>query len=59
MPTFNWVFENQPIASGISTQPIRLIRAESNWLADEKDLKTGFLFIFTDFLYNTCCATFI
>ena len=37
VPSFNWVFEYQPIASEISTQPSRYNRAESNLLADEKD----------------------
>ena len=32
------VFENQPIASGILTQPSRYNRAKSNLLADEKGL---------------------
>ena len=36
MPTFNWVFKNQPIASRILTQPSRYKRAKSNLLADEK-----------------------
>ena len=36
MPTLNWVFENQPIALGILTQPSRYKREESNLLADEK-----------------------
>ena len=35
-PTFNWVCENQPIASGILTQPSNLKRAESKLLAEEK-----------------------
>ena len=34
--TFNYVFEYQPIASEILTQPSRYKRAESNLLADEK-----------------------
>ena len=33
MPTLNCAFENKPIVSGISTQPV----AENNLLADEKD----------------------
>ncbi len=37
MPTFNGVFENQRIASGMLTQPCRYKRAESNFPADEKD----------------------
>ena len=36
MPTFNWVFENQPIASGILIQPSRYRRSECNLLADKK-----------------------
>ena len=36
MPTFNWIFENQRIASGISTQPSRFKRAENTVLADKK-----------------------
>ena len=37
LPTFNWVFEYQPIASGILTQPSSLYkRAETNLLSDEK-----------------------
>ena len=36
LPTFNWIFEYQPIASEILTQPSRYKRAESNLLADEK-----------------------
>ena len=36
MPTLNWVFENQPIASGKLTQPSRYKRVESNLLADKK-----------------------
>ena len=36
VPTFNWVFKNQPIASGILTQLSRYKRADSNLLADEK-----------------------
>ena len=39
MPTFNWVFENQQMTSGILTQPSRYKRAESNLLADEKGLQ--------------------
>ena len=34
--TFNWVFENQQIASGILTQPSRYKRAECNLLVDGK-----------------------
>ena len=41
MPTFNGVFGNQPIASGILTQSNRYKRAESNLLADEKGLQQG------------------
>ena len=41
MSTFNWVFENQPTASGILTQPRRCKREESNFLADEKGTKQG------------------
>ena len=41
VPTFNWVFENQPKASGILTQPSRYKRAESNLLADEKGPQQG------------------
>ena len=37
VPTSIWIFENQPITSGILTQPSRNKRAESNLLADEKD----------------------
>ena len=36
VPTFNWGFENQPIAAGITTQPSCYKRAECNLLADEK-----------------------
>ena len=36
MPTFNWVFEYQPIESEILTQPSVYKRAENNLLADEK-----------------------
>ena len=36
VPTFNLVFENQQLASGILTQPSRYKRAENNLLADEK-----------------------
>ena len=36
VPTLNWVYENQPIASGILKQPSRYKRTESNLLADEK-----------------------
>ncbi len=36
MATFNWVCENQSIASGILTQPSCHIKAESKLLADEK-----------------------
>ena len=35
VPTFNWVFDFQPIMS--ETQPSRYKRAGSNYLADEKD----------------------
>ena len=35
MPNFNWVIENQPIALGIISLPIRYKRAEINLLADE------------------------
>ena len=38
VPTFNWVFENQRIASGILTQPSRYKRVEINLIADEKGL---------------------
>ena len=41
MPTFKWVFENQPIASGILTQPRRYKRAESNLLEDKKGPQQG------------------
>ena len=41
MPTFYCVFENQPIASEISTQPSRYKRAENNFLADEKGSHVG------------------
>ena len=41
VPTFNWVFENQPIASKILTQPSRYKRAESKLLSDEKGLQQG------------------
>ena len=34
--TFNWVFENQPMASEILTQLSRYKRAEINFIADEK-----------------------
>ena len=39
--TFNWVFEDQPMASGILTQLSRYKRAESNLLADEKSPDRG------------------
>ena len=39
MSTFNWIFENQPIASVILTQQSRYNLAESNLLADEKVLQ--------------------
>ena len=39
MSTFNWVFEYQPIASQILTQPSRYKRAESNLFSYEKDLQ--------------------
>ena len=41
MPTFNRVFEKQPIASGILTQLSRYKRAESNLLSDEKGPHQG------------------
>ena len=41
MPTFNRVFENQPIPSGILTQPSRYKRAENKLLADEKGPQQG------------------
>ena len=41
MLTFNKVFENQSIASGILREPSRKKRAESNLLADEKGPKQG------------------
>ena len=37
--TFNWFFENQPIALKILTQPSHYKRVESNLLADEKSPK--------------------
>ena len=36
VPTFNWIFENQSIESGILTQTSRYKRPVSNLLADEK-----------------------
>ena len=40
VPTkFNWVFENQPLASGILTKPSP--RAEINFLADKKGPQQG------------------
>ena len=36
MPTFNWIFENQPIDSGILAQPLRYKSEESNLQADKK-----------------------
>ena len=36
VPTFIWVFKNQPIVTGVLTQPSRCKRAENNLLADEK-----------------------
>ena len=41
MLTFNLVFKNQPIASGISTQPSLYKRAGINMLADEKGPQQG------------------
>ena len=41
VPTFNLVFENQPIESGILTQQSRYKRAESKLLADEKGPQQG------------------
>ncbi len=41
MPTFNWVFENQPKESGILTQPSRYKRAEINLLSDGKGSQQG------------------
>ena len=41
MPTFNCIFENQLIASGILTQLCRYKRAESNLLSDEKGPQQG------------------
>ena len=41
VPTFNWVFENQPIASGKLTQPSRYKKAEINLQADEKGPQQG------------------
>ena len=38
--TFNWVFEYQPIALEILTQPSRYKRAEINLIADKKGLNT-------------------
>ena len=36
IPTFNLVFENQPIAWGILTQPSRYKKSRKHLLADEK-----------------------
>ena len=36
VPTFNWFFEYQPIASEMLTQPSRYKWAERNLIADEK-----------------------
>ena len=36
VPTFNWVFEYQPIVSETLTQPSPYKRKENNLLADEK-----------------------
>ena len=36
VPTFIQALENQPLASGILTQPSRYKRVESNLLVDEK-----------------------
>ena len=41
MPTFNWIFENQPIALELLAQPIQYKGAESKLLADEKGPKQG------------------
>ena len=41
MSTFNWVFENQPIASGILTLPSRYKRAKSNLLAGKNGPHQG------------------
>ena len=41
MPTFDCVYENQPIAFRILTQPSGYNRAESNLLADEKGSQQG------------------
>ena len=40
-PVPTWVFENQPIESGIITQLSRYNRAETNLLADEKGPQQG------------------
>ena len=44
MPTFNWIFKNQPIVLGILIQPSRYKKAESNLLADEKRMFIDLLF---------------
>ena len=40
VPTFNWVFEYQPIVLEILTQPRRYKRAESNFLEHPKRVST-------------------
>ena len=49
--TFNWVFENQPIGSGISRQQCHYKRAESNLQADEKDPQQGIQVIVLLYIY--------
>ena len=41
IPTYNWVFENQQIASGMLTQLSCYKRVENNLLADEKSPQQG------------------
>ena len=43
MLTFNWVLENQPMASGILTQSSHYKRTESKLLADQKGSQQGYL----------------
>ena len=47
VPTFNWVFGYQPIASQILTQPSRYKGAESNLLAAGKGPQLSGLYIYT------------
>ena len=48
VPTFNWAFENQPIMSGILTQPRRYKRVACNLLADEKGPQRVAVWLYID-----------